>query len=51
MSLLIFKFVIHIQTYIFSVGKINVAKLANFMEIDIFVLIACPENTLLDSKV
>ncbi|EDV29221.1 uncharacterized protein TRIADDRAFT_51287 [Trichoplax adhaerens] len=38
------------KTYTFSVGKINVAKLANFMEIDVFVLVACPENTLLDSK-
>ncbi|XP_057314676.1 2-(3-amino-3-carboxypropyl)histidine synthase subunit 2-like [Hydractinia symbiolongicarpus] len=36
--------------YTFVVGKINVAKLANFMEIDIFVLIACPENSLIDSK-
>jgi diphthamide biosynthesis protein 2 len=32
------------------VGKVNVAKLANFMEIDVFVLVACPENSLLDSK-
>ena len=38
------------KVYSFIVGKINVAKLANFMEIDIFVLIACPENTLLDSS-
>lgn len=36
--------------YTFIVGKINPAKLANFMEIDIFVLIACTENTLIDSK-
>lgn len=32
-------------------GKLNVAKMANFMEIDVFVLVACPENTLIDSKV
>ncbi|KAL4237095.1 Diphthamide biosynthesis protein 2 [Mactra antiquata] len=38
------------KSYVFIVGKINVAKLANFMEIDVFVLIACAENTLLDSS-
>ena len=32
-------------------GKLNVAKMANFMEIDVFVLVACPENTLINSKV
>ena len=32
-------------------GKLNVAKMANFMEMDVFVLVACPENTLIDSKV
>ncbi len=36
--------------YVFVVGKLNVAKLANFQEIDIFVIVACPENTLIDSK-
>jgi diphthamide biosynthesis protein 2 len=36
--------------YMFVVGKLNVAKLANFQEIDIFVMVACPENTLVDSK-
>ncbi|KAJ2760051.1 Diphthamide biosynthesis protein 2 [Coemansia sp. BCRC 34490] len=36
--------------YVFVVGKLNVAKLANFPEIDAFVLIACPENTLVDSR-
>ena len=36
--------------YTFIMGKINVAKMANFMEIDIFVLVACPENSLIDSK-
>ncbi|XP_028289923.1 2-(3-amino-3-carboxypropyl)histidine synthase subunit 2 [Gouania willdenowi] len=38
------------KSYIFSMGKLNVPKLANFLEIDIFVLIACPENSLLDSS-
>ncbi|KAJ1654812.1 Diphthamide biosynthesis protein 2 [Dispira simplex] len=36
--------------YEFVMGKLNVAKLANFMEIDVFVLVACPENSLIDSK-
>ena len=26
------------------------AKLANFSEIDVFVLVACPENTMVDSR-
>lgn len=38
------------KSYMFAMGKINVAKLANFLEIDIYVLIACPENSLLDSS-
>lgn len=38
------------KCYMFAMGKLNVPKLANFMEIDIFVLIACPENSLLDSS-
>lgn len=38
------------KSYTFVVGKINVPKLANFMEVDVFVLVACPENTLLDSS-
>ena len=36
--------------YTIVVGKLNVAKLANFMEVDIFVLVACPENSLIDSR-
>ncbi|XP_062545258.1 2-(3-amino-3-carboxypropyl)histidine synthase subunit 2 [Armigeres subalbatus] len=39
-----------IRTYIISVGKINPAKLANFVEIDCFVLIGCPENDLFTSR-
>lgn len=39
-----------IRSYIISVGKVNSAKLANFMEIDCFVLIGCPENNLYNSK-
>lgn len=38
------------KSYMFAMGKLNVPKLANFLEIDIFVLIACPENSLLDSR-
>ena len=38
------------KSYTFVVGKLNVAKLANFLEIDVFVLVACPENTLIDSS-
>ncbi|XP_037829014.1 2-(3-amino-3-carboxypropyl)histidine synthase subunit 2 isoform X1 [Kryptolebias marmoratus] len=37
------------RSYVFAVGKPNVPKLANFPEIDVFVLVACPENSLLDS--
>ncbi|GBP44583.1 2-(3-amino-3-carboxypropyl)histidine synthase subunit 2 [Eumeta japonica] len=38
------------KSYIISVGKPNVAKLANFPEIDIYVMIACPENDLYSSR-
>jgi diphthamide biosynthesis enzyme Dph1/Dph2-like protein len=39
------------KSYTISVGKLNPAKLANFSEIECFVLVACPENSLIDSKV
>ncbi|XP_068095598.1 2-(3-amino-3-carboxypropyl)histidine synthase subunit 2 [Hyperolius riggenbachi] len=38
------------KSYLLSMGKLNPSKLANFMEVDIFVLVACPENSLLDSS-
>ncbi|KAI8365398.1 diphthamide biosynthesis protein 2 [Radiomyces spectabilis] len=38
------------KSYFFVMGKLNVAKMANFMEIDCYVLVACPENSLIDSK-
>ncbi|XP_067118338.1 2-(3-amino-3-carboxypropyl)histidine synthase subunit 2 isoform X1 [Centruroides vittatus] len=38
------------KPYVLAVGKLNVVKLANFPEIDIFVLVACSENSLIDSK-
>lgn len=37
------------RVYTISVGKLNPAKLANFQEIDVFVLIACPENSLVEA--
>ncbi|TFK67322.1 diphthamide biosynthesis protein [Pluteus cervinus] len=40
----------HKKSYTISVGKLNPSKLANFMEIECFVLVACPENSLIDSK-
>ena len=36
--------------YVVSIGKPNPAKLANFAEIAAFVLVGCPENSLLDCK-
>ncbi|UZJ52135.1 hypothetical protein CBS101457_001455 [Exobasidium rhododendri] len=38
------------KVYTISVGKLNPAKLANFQEIDVFVLVACPENSLVEAK-
>lgn len=39
-----------VRTYLISVGKVNPAKLANFLDIDCFVLIGCPENNLITSR-
>lgn len=39
-----------IRPILISVGKLNPAKLANFMEIDCFVLIGCPQNNLYTSR-
>lgn len=36
--------------YSFLIGKLNCAKLNNFMEVDMYVLIACHENSIIDSK-
>jgi len=36
--------------YTFVVGKLNPAKLANFMEVDVYVYVACPETSVMDSK-
>ncbi|KAJ8655646.1 diphthamide biosynthesis protein 2 [Lichtheimia ornata] len=38
------------KSYTMVMGKLNVAKMANFMEVDCYVLVACPENSLIDSK-
>ncbi|KII84822.1 hypothetical protein PLICRDRAFT_57334 [Plicaturopsis crispa FD-325 SS-3] len=38
------------KSYTITVGKLNPAKLANFMEIECFVLVACPENSIIDTK-
>ncbi|KAI8637193.1 diphthamide biosynthesis protein 2 [Parasitella parasitica] len=38
------------KSYFFVMGKLNAYKMANFMEIDCFVLVSCPENSLIDSK-
>ena len=38
------------QACIIVVGKLNEAKLANFPEIEVFVNVACPQNTLVESK-
>ncbi|KAJ3475610.1 hypothetical protein NLI96_g11724 [Meripilus lineatus] len=40
----------HKKSYTISVGKLNPAKLANFPEIECFVLVACPENSVVESK-
>ncbi|KAG7339318.1 DPH2: diphthamide biosynthesis protein 2 [Nitzschia inconspicua] len=37
-------------SYSFAVGKVNPAKLANFAEIDVFCLVACREQSLLDNE-
>ncbi|RNA01200.1 diphthamide biosynthesis 2 [Brachionus plicatilis] len=36
--------------YSFLIGKLNCPKLNNFMEVDTYVLVACNENSLIDSK-
>ncbi|KAF9444614.1 diphthamide biosynthesis protein [Macrolepiota fuliginosa MF-IS2] len=38
------------KSYTISVGKLTPSKLANFLEIECFVLVACPENSLIEAK-
>ncbi|KAI0084566.1 diphthamide biosynthesis protein [Irpex rosettiformis] len=40
----------HKKSYTITVGKLNPAKLGNFLEIECFVLVACPENSLVEAK-
>ncbi|KXN92635.1 Diphthamide biosynthesis protein 2 [Leucoagaricus sp. SymC.cos] len=40
----------HKKSYTISVGKLTPSKLANFLEIECFVLVACPENSLIEAK-
>lgn len=39
-----------IRTKIIYVGRVNPTKLANFMEIDCYILIGCPFNSIFESK-
>lgn len=39
------------KSYTFLMGKPNPAKLANFPEVEVFVLVADPDGLILDSKV
>jgi diphthamide biosynthesis protein 2 len=36
--------------YSFLIGKLNCPKLNNFMEVDMYVMVACNENSLINSK-
>ena len=38
------------KAYVFVMGKLNAAKLANFMEVGVYVLVGSCEHSLLDSK-
>lgn len=38
------------KPYLFAMGKLNPSKMANFAEIDAFVLVACGENSLMESR-
>ena len=39
------------KPYLLALGKLNPAKVANFAECDVFCMIACPESTVVDSRV
>ena len=39
------------KPYLLALGKLNPAKVANFAECDVFCIIACPESTVIDSRV
>nr|CDJ90245.1 Diphthamide synthesis domain containing protein [Haemonchus contortus]CDJ96993.1 Diphthamide synthesis domain containing protein [Haemonchus contortus] len=38
------------KLYVISVGKVNVPKLSNFAEVDVFVLLSCPFGIIFDSS-
>mmetsp|Transcript_47112 Transcript_47112/g.87846 ORF Transcript_47112/g.87846 Transcript_47112/m.87846 type:complete len:521 (-) Transcript_47112:251-1813(-) len=38
------------KCYTFSMGRVTPAKLANFPEVDVFVLVACAQTALVESK-
>lgn len=38
------------KPYLLAVGKPSPAKLGNFLEIDVFCIVSCPENSLLDTR-
>lgn len=40
----------HKKTYTFAVGKLNPAKLANFTDVGCFVLVACPQTSVIDTR-
>lgn len=39
------------KPYLLALGKLNPAKVANFSECDVFCMIACPESTVIESRV
>jgi diphthamide biosynthesis protein 2 len=39
------------KPYLLALGKLNPAKVANFAECDVFCIIACPESTIVESRV
>ena len=39
------------KPYLLALGKLNPAKVANFSECDVFCIIACPQTTVIDSRV
>jgi len=38
------------RPFIISIGKLSPAKLGNFLEVDVFVLIACAQQSVIDCK-
>jgi diphthamide biosynthesis protein 2 len=39
------------KPYLLALGKLNPAKLANFTECEVFVMFACPQSTVIDTRV